>query len=192
MEMNPIVRFREVYSRAEKSPIELPDAASLATVTEEGQPTVRVVLVKAFDERGFVFYTNLESAKGHEMANNSRASLCFWWEPLQEQVRIEGAVEQLTDAEADDYFATRDRNSQLGAWASQQSREMSSLDDLVKAFEEVTARFGNGDVPRPPYWGGYRLQPERIEFWVGKPYRLHERYLYTRRGGDWVVTLLYP
>jgi pyridoxamine 5'-phosphate oxidase len=192
MEKNPIQRFRDAYSRAEKSGMDLPEAAGLATVGEEGQPSLRMVLLKGVDEDGFVFYTNLRSQKGKEIAKNPRVALCFWWPPIQEQVRIEGTVVVVSDAEADAYFATRDRSSQIGAWASQQSDEMKTDTELLDAVEKLADEYENRDVPRPSHWSGYRLRPERIEFWKGRPFRLHERHLYTRRGDGWVITSLYP
>jgi pyridoxamine 5'-phosphate oxidase len=192
MEQNPIDRFREVYSRAKKSGIELPDAAALATVGKDTRPAVRMVLVKTVSEEGFVFYTNLESSKGQEIADNPHVSLCFWWPALQEQVRIEGPVERVSDEEADAYFATRDRDSQIGSWASHQSREMGSPDELLREFEAASRAYANRPVRRPPHWTGFRLCPERMEFWIGKPHRLHDRYLYTRSGDGWLVTMLFP
>lgn len=192
MEKDPIKRFRAAFSRAQDGGVELPDAAALATVDEDGSPTARMVLLKQADQEGFVFYTNLDSRKGREIANNPNVTLCFWWSALQEQIRIEGAVVPVSDAEADAYFATRDRNSQIGAWASRQSSELGSLEELHGEFESVAEQYEDRDVPRPPNWSGFRVRPERIEFWLGKPHRLHERYLYTRRGNDWVITMLYP
>ncbi len=192
MENDPIKRFHTAFSRAQDSGIESPDAAALATVDKDGRPAVRMVLLKEADERGFVFYTNLDSRKGREIANNPNVTLCFWWPPLQEQIRIEGTVVPVSAAEADAYFATRDRNSQIGAWASRQSSELGSLEELRRVFESAAKQFEDRDVPRPPNWSGFRVRPERIEFWLGRPHRLHERYLYTRRGDDWVVTMLHP
>jgi pyridoxamine 5'-phosphate oxidase len=192
MEKDPIKRFHASFSRARDAAIELCDAAALATVGEDDHPTVRMVLLKEADERGFVFYTNLDSRKGREIANNPNVTLCFWWPPLQEQVRVEGAVVPVGDAEADAYFATRDRESQIGAWASKQSSKLGSLEELRRAFNAEAKRFEGRDVARPPNWSGFRLVPERIEFWLGRPHRLHERYLYTRRGDGWVITMLHP
>jgi len=191
MEKNPIKRFLEAFSRA-RDAAELFDAAALATVGDDGRPAVRMVLVKEVTERGYVFYTNLDSRKGREISNNPNVTLCFWWPQLQEQIRIEGMVEPVSDTEADAYFATRDRESQIGAWASRQSSELGSLEGLRDAFESEAKRYKDRDVPRPPNWSGFRLVPDRIEFWLGKPNRLHERYLYTRHDSDWVITLLHP
>jgi len=192
MEKNPIQRFQEVYTRAGQCGLELAEAASLATSDKDGRPSVRVVLLKDYDEEGFVFYTNLKSRKAKDIEQNPLVSLCFWWAPLQEQVRIEGPAEVVSDAEADAYFATRDRESQIGAWASHQSDKLGSSDELAKSFESSTKEFEGAEVPRPPHWGGYRLIPEEIEFWIGKPHRLHERFLYKRQNGSWVMTMLYP
>jgi pyridoxamine 5'-phosphate oxidase len=192
MEKNPIARFREVFDRASKSGLEMPDAVALGTVGAGNRSSVRMVLLKGFDDDGFVFYTNLESNKGRDIAGNPNVALCFWWPILHEQVRIEGPVTRVSDAEADAYFATRDRDSQIGAWASQQSRELGSREALQRAFDSASKEYSNRDVPRPSFWSGFRLKPECIEFWLGRPHRLHERYLYTRKGADWTVTMLYP
>jgi len=192
MEKNPIKRFHDAFSRARDADAELFDAAALATVGEDGRPAVRMVLVKEVTESGFVFYTNLDSRKGREIVSNPNVTLCFWWPSLQEQIRIEGVAERVSERKADAYFVTRDRESQIGAWASRQSSELGSLEELREAFESEAKRFEDRDVPRPPNWSGFRLVPDRIEFWVGKPHRLHERYLYTRRGNDWIITMLNP
>ena len=165
---------------------------SLGTIEKGGQPSVRIVLLKAFDERGFVFYTNYEGRKGRELLAHPNAALCFYWPPLHVQVRIEGEVTKVSDEEADTYFATRDRGSQIGAWASRQSRPLESptaLDERVARYER---EFAGRHVPRPKFWSGFRVAPERIEFWKGKPNRLHERHLYTRDGDGWRIETLYP
>ena len=192
MNNDPIARFKDVYARADASGIELPDAASLATVDANGRPSVRMVLIKEATDRGFVFYTNTESRKGLDLETNRHAALCCWWSTIQEQVRVEGSVELVSNEEADAYFATRDRDSQIGAWASQQSRAMDSKDDLSRNFDEFSREFENAEVPRPPHWTGYRINPDNIEFWIGKPNRLHERFLYERDGDGWKTTILYP
>ncbi|MFQ5511224.1 MAG: pyridoxamine 5'-phosphate oxidase [Candidatus Krumholzibacteriia bacterium] len=192
MHDDPIARFKDALSRAEKSGIELPNAAAFATSGKDARPTVRMLLLKEADREGFVFYMNMNSPKARQLRDNARASACFWWPALQEQVRVEGSVEAVSNDEADSYFATRPRGSQIGAWASDQSSELASRDELIHAVEAVTARYGEGPVPRPPHWSGYRLVPECIEFWVGKPDRLHERELYTRDGEDWRIVLLAP
>lgn len=192
MSSDPFRRFTEVYARASQSGMVLPDACALATTGSDAQPSVRMVLLKCVDERGFVFYTNLESRKASELAANPKAALCFWWSSLREQVRIEGTVVQVDDTEADEYFATRPRGSQLSAWASRQSSELSSRDELIAAYDKTTKEYENRDVPRPPFWSGYRLSPERIEFWLGRDDRLHECYLYTRDGDGWKMSILSP
>lgn len=191
----PFDRFRDLYDQAAAlDRAVMPDhtAFSLGTVDGRGQPAVRVVLLKAFDERGFVFYTNFESRKGRELAANPRAALCFYWAPLDRQVRIEGIATPVSDAEADEYFASRPRGSQVGAWASTQSREEAKEGMLEARYAEFEAKFAGGPVPRPPYWSGYRVAPERIEFWHGRPSRLHDRDLYERAGTGWVKRTLYP
>jgi pyridoxamine 5'-phosphate oxidase len=192
---DPIERFRVVYALAEKIDRSiLPDHSvmALGTVGEGGQPSVRIVLLKAFDERGFVFYTNYEGRKGRQLLSNPKGALCFFWPTIDIQVRVEGAVTKVTDGEADAYFATRHRLSQIGAWASRQSQPLetpTALDERVRKYEQ---EFAGKDVPRPKYWSGFRVSPERIEFWKGKPNRLHERHLYTRVGNTWKVETIYP
>jgi len=192
---DPIERFRSVYALAEKldrSIIPEPNAMSLGTIGNRDQPYVRIVLLKAFDERGFVFYTSYDGKKGRQLIAHPRASLCFYWAPLSIQVRIEGRVTKVSDEEADAYFATRERGSQIGAWASRQSEPLetpTALDDRVAKYEK---EFEGKTVPRPEYWSGFRVWPERIEFWKGMPNRLHERHLYLRDGEGWLVETLYP
>ena len=192
---DPIERFRGVYALAEKldrSIIPEPNAMSLGTIGNRDQPYVRIVLLKAFDERGFVFYTSYDGKKGRQLIAHPRASLCFYWAPLSIQVRIEGRVTKISDEEADAYFATRERRSQIGAWASRQSEPLetpTALDDRVAQYEK---EFEGKTVPRPEYWSGFRVWPERIEFWKGKPNRLHERHFYTRDGEGWLIETLYP
>ena len=192
---DPIERFRTVYARAEKidrSIIPEPNAMSLGTIEEGGQPSVRIVLLKGFDERGFVFYTNYEGRKGRELLAHPRAALCFYWAPLDIQVRIEGTVTKVADEEADAYFASRERRSQIGAWASRQSRPLESPTALDERFAMYEKEFEGREVPRPSFWSGFRVAPERIEFWKGKANRLHERHLYTRDGNGWKIETLYP
>ncbi|HZF73239.1 MAG TPA: pyridoxamine 5'-phosphate oxidase [Gemmatimonadaceae bacterium] len=192
---DPIERFRTVYAQAEKidrSIIPEPNAMSLGTIEEGGQPSVRIVLLKAFDEGGFVFYTNYEGRKGRELLAHPRAALCFYWAPLDIQVRIEGTVTKVADEEADAYFASRERRSQVGAWASRQSRPLESPTALDERFAMYEKEFEGRDVPRPSFWSGFRVAPERIEFWKGKANRLHERHLYTRDGNGWKIETLYP
>jgi pyridoxamine 5'-phosphate oxidase len=192
---DPIERFREVYSLAEKidrSVLPEPTAMALGTVGEDGSPSVRIVLLKAYDERGFVFYTNYDGRKGRELLARPRAALCFFWPTIDIQVRIEGSVVEVADDEADAYFATRHRMSQIGAWASRQSEPLENPDALDKQVHKYETEFEGRAVPRPPHWSGFRVHPERIEFWKGKPNRLHERHLYTRAGNRWKIETLYP
>ena len=165
---------------------------ALATADAQGRPSVRMILLKGHDARGFVFYTNLDSRKGGELAANPNAALLFHWKSLRRQVRVEGPVEPVSDAEADAYFASRARESQLGAWASDQSRPLDRRETFEARYQETAARFDGGDVPRPPRWSGWRVMPERIEFWSDRAFRLHERRLFTRAGTGWSEGLLYP
>jgi pyridoxamine 5'-phosphate oxidase len=188
---DPLARFRERFAAAHAKEPADPTAAALATATADGRPSVRIVLVKDCDARGFRFFTNHGSRKAAELAANPRAALCFHWPSLGEQVRVEGDVERLPDAESDAYFAARPRVSQLGAWASQQSRPLAARAELLERLQEVEARYP-ADVPRPPFWGGYRLVPETVEFWRAGEFRLHEREVYRRQGDGWAVEALYP
>lgn len=192
---NPLSRFNRLYAQAQqvdRSILPDPNAMSLATVGMSGNPSVRIVLMKDVDERGFVFYTNLDGRKGRELRTHPFASICFHWAALEMQVRAEGPVSQVSDSEADAYFATRPRESQIGAWASIQSQPIEHASDLEKRVAEFTEKFTGKEVPRPSFWSGFRLRPDRIEFWKARPGRLHERHLYTRSGESWTMETLYP
>ncbi len=190
----PFGRFGAWLERAVAAGVAEPTAFTLATADGEGRPSARMLLLKGFDEAGFVFYTNLESRKAGELAANPHAALCFFWQPLELQVRIEGGVRRVSDAEADLYYASRPRGSRIGAWASSQSRPLDSYDELMARVEAYEARFAEGDIPRPPHWSGFRLSPERIEFWQGRASRLHERERFDLdvAGDGWVLQYLYP
>ena len=191
MSDNPITLFDAWLREAESSEPNDPNAMALATVDADGRPSVRMVLLKGHDADGFVFYTNRESRKAGDLAQNAHAALLFHWKSLRRQVRIEGAVTPVTDAESDDYFATRGRASQVGAWASDQSRPLDKRETFEMRYAEIEARFP-GDVPRPPHWGGYRVTPAVIELWEDRPGRLHHRRLFTRTGSGWDEGLLFP
>jgi len=194
---DPMTMFREWFEAAHEVGLPEPSAAALATVDEHGAPAVRMVLVRGVDERGFVFYTNLQSRKGVELGagrpGRNPAALCFYWPPLARQVRIEGDASTVTDAEADAYWASRPRAHQIAAWASPQSQILAGgKNELTRRFEEMDRRLPQENVPRPPYWSGFRIAPRTIEFWEGKPGRLHDRVLYTNEGGRWTTAVLAP
>jgi pyridoxamine 5'-phosphate oxidase len=192
---NPLSRFNRLYAQAQaidRAILPEPNAMSLATVGMSGSPSVRIVLMKDVDERGFVFYTNLEGRKGRDLRTRPFAAICFHWPQLDVQVRAEGPVTQVSDEEADAYFATRARSSQIGAWASIQSQPIEHADDLALRVAEYEKKFDGESVPRPPFWSGFRLRPEKIEFWKSRPGRLHERHLYTRTEESWTLETLYP
>ena len=189
---DPLALFDRWFAEARASEPNDAEAMALATVDSDGQPSARMVLLKGHGLDGFVFYTNDQSAKGDQLAANPLAALLFHWKSLRRQVRIEGPVKRVSDAEADAYFASRERDSQLGAWASNQSRPLDSRETFEQRFEDMQRRFEGGDVPRPPHWGGYCVVPERIEFWTDRPHRLHERRLFVRDGDGWTEGLLYP
>ena len=190
----PLRLFAAWFAEAKRAEPVNPEAMTLATVDADGRPNARMVLLKGFDERGFVFYSNAESTKGHELAAAPRAALTFYWKALQRQVRLRGRVEAVPDAEADAYFATRSRMAQIGAWASRQSTALESRLAFEKAIALSTAKFAIGTVPRPPYWVGYRVVPSEIEFWQERPFRLHDRIAFTRNDANapWTKTRLYP
>jgi pyridoxamine 5'-phosphate oxidase len=188
---NPITEFLSAMERAAARQVDTAPVA-LATANREGKPSVRMVLLRGVDEHGFVFFTNYNSRKSAELDANPWAALCFHWHTLEEQIRIEGAIERVSDEESDAYFHSRPRGSQLGAWASDQSAVLASRETLEEEYREIERRFESAEVPRPPFWGGFRLIPHRIEFWYGRPDRLHDRLCYTRDGKDWKIERLYP
>jgi pyridoxamine 5'-phosphate oxidase len=189
---DPIALFLEWLAAAGAHGIEQPEAMALATATPDGRPSARMVLLRGADQLGFRFFSNRESRKGGELDENPAAALLFHWQPIDRQVRIEGAVSRLADPESDAYFASRPGDSQLSAWASDQSRPVESRDELLRRLEEARTRFAGGEVSRPPYWGGYLLAPRSIEFWQHGPHRLHDRRLYTLSGAGWTSRLLAP
>lgn len=190
----PLALFRDWLAEAEASEPNDANAMALATVDAAGLPNVRMVLLKGLDERGFVFFTNHESAKGRELLSHPKAALCFHWKSLRRQVRVRGEVETVSDEEADAYFASRPREARIGAWASKQSRPLESRFAFEKAVAKYGARYALGEVPRPPYWSGFRVKPLSIEFWHDRPFRLHDRVLFTRAdmASPWSKTRLYP
>jgi pyridoxamine 5'-phosphate oxidase len=190
--VDPFPLFKSWFAEAEASEPADPNAMALATVDADGMPDVRTVLLKGFDAAGFVFYTNLDSRKGRQLRANPKAALLFYWKSLKRQVRLRGPVAQVADAEADAYFATRPRLSRIGAWVSRQSEPLESRFALEKAVAAATARFGIGEVPRPPHWSGFRLAPVTMEFWREGAFRLHDRVLFRRDGEEWTRQRLYP
>jgi pyridoxamine 5'-phosphate oxidase len=190
---DPFALFEQWFAQAQASEPNDPDAMALATSTPDGRPSVRMVLMRLHGPEGFGFFTNLQSRKGEEIGGNAQAALCIHWKSLRKQVRAEGRLEQVSEAEADAYFASRSRVSRIGAWASEQSRPLDSRATFIERIEQAKARFGDGEVARPPHWSGFRLVPERIEFWEDGEFRLHHRRLFTRRGdGSWDEGLLFP
>jgi pyridoxamine 5'-phosphate oxidase len=193
--MDPIAEFRSLFAQAQsvdRAILPDPNAMALATADADGAPSVRIVLLKGVDERGFVFYTNLTSRKGRELESNPRAALCFHWPTLETQIRVEGNVEPVSAAEADAYFASRTRDSEIGAWASLQSQTLSSMVELQGRFADVEKLYAGEPVPRPPHWSGRRVVPSRIEFWHAGEHRLHERRLFERDGNRWMMRRLFP
>jgi pyridoxamine 5'-phosphate oxidase len=188
---NPITEYLSARERAEAHQIDTAPA-TLATCDEHGQPSARVVLLRTVDERGFGFFTNFTSRKGRELDANPKAALCIHWIALDEQIRIEGQVERMADRESEAYFDARPRGSQLGAWASEQSQVLPSRETLEEKYREIERRFEGQPVPRPPFWGGYRIVPHRIEFWYGRPDRLHDRMVYVKEKSGWRIERLYP
>ncbi len=189
---DPLELFDLWYQEACKSEPALPNAMALATVDEAGVPSVRIVLLKGVDDGGFVFYTNVESRKGIDLLADAKASLCFHWKSLGRQVRIDGEAAPVSDQEADAYFATRPRESAIAAWASKQSRPLPDRGELERRYADYARRFEGADVPRPPFWSGFRVVPEAIEVWEHRSDRLHERILYRRQGSGWSMGRLYP
>jgi len=192
MTENPVARFQEWFREAEQAGVEVPEAMALATADADGAPSARMVLLKGADEDGFVFYSGYVSRKAGELEQNPRAALLFYWRPLGKQIRVEGRVERVSEAESTAYFATRPRGSQLAAWASRQSRPLSSREELETRYVELEREYEGRDVPLPPHWGGYRLRPETIEFWEHRENRLHDRIRYTRAREGWKVERLAP
>ena len=189
---DPLEQFALWYEEAQQSPIALPNAMALATTDAQGRPSARMVLLKECDQRGFVFYTNSNSHKGRDLSQNPRAALVFHWEPLRKQVRVEGDVERVSSEEADAYFATRPRGSQLGAWASPQSESIPDRTALKRETNQLETHYAERDVPRPPHWNGYRVCPETLEFWVDRASRLHDRFEYRRSSQGWQIQQLAP
>lgn len=189
---DPVDLFREWYAAAEDAGIPLPESMALATATAEGRPSVRMVLLKEVDQEGFVFFTNYGSRKASELEANPQAALCFHWGPLERQVRVNGPVTRVSREESEEYFQTRVRGSRIGAWASEQSRPLDRRETLEARVRAMEERFGEGEVPLPPYWGGYRVRPVAIEFWQGRDDRLHDRLMFEREGTGWTTRRLYP
>ncbi len=190
---NPFKQFQVWFDQALAAQLPEPNAMTVATVTKSGKPRARVVLLKNFDERGFVFYTNYHSHKGQELADNPQAAIAFWWAELERQVRIEGRVLKVSDRESDEYFHSRPFNSRLGAWASEQSQVIESREVLEQRLQDLKTKYENQDIPRPPDWGGFRVIPTAIEFWQGRPSRLHDRLLYSLLDdGSWQIERLSP
>lgn len=189
---DPIARFLKIYERAKRKDPGDHTRVALATTDEDGRPSVRMVLLRGIDERGFVFFTNYNSRKAQEIEVNPQAALCFYWESIKEQIRVEGTVERAGNNESDVYFASRERGSQLAAWASKQSSPLESRAELLTEYVKAKARFSGREVPRPDFWGGFRLHPKRIEFWSNKTHRMHDRVAFVHKGDTWAKERLYP
>ena len=193
VEPDPLAQFKRWYAEAVEAGVQLPEAMMLATAAPDGAPSARMVLLKGVEERGFVFYTNYESRKGRELAANPRAALVFHWpQTPRRQVSVGGSVERLSAQESDEYFRTRPFGSRIGAWASRQSEVIAGREGLERSFAELEAEHAEGEVPRPPWWGGYVLRPDIVEFWQNRPNRLHDRLRYRRSDGEWVLERLSP
>ena len=191
-ERNPYILFNKWFKLASKKEISDPNAISLSTVNSKGQPNVRIVLMKSFNEDGLTFFTNSSSSKGMEIKSNVNIAACFYWKSIEKQVRIRGKVRKISGIESDAYFSSRDRKSQIGAWASLQSQPLKNRQELEKRFNFISKKYKNMDIPRPAHWGGFIIKPVEIEFWHNKPYRLHERVLFKLNKGKWVKSFLYP
>ena len=189
---DPVVLFRRWYEDAERAGIHLPNAIALSTASADGRPSIRHVLLRGIEERGFVFYTNHGSQKGIELGENPRAAFSMYWRELDRQISVTGDVSRVSAEESDNYFATRPREARLGAWASRQSTELASRDELMERFAAFDAEFPGDQVPRPPFWGGYRIDPVTVEFWQGRQHRLHDRFQYERAGEGWTIRRLSP
>lgn len=190
---NPITLFNEWFAEAQKTEINDPNAMALAVIDKQGRPSVRIVLLKDHGPQGFSFFTNYESRKGEGIVTHPDAELCFYWKSLRKQVRILGRVEKVSKAESDEYYNSRQRGSRIGAWASQQTKPLSDYDDLQKSVADIEKKFeGQETFPRPPHWGGFRVIPDRIEFWEEQPFRLHKRFVYGKDGNTWKAQWLYP
>ena len=191
-ERNPYILFNKWFDSASKKEISDPNAISLSTVNSKGQPNVRIVLMKSFNEDGLTFFTNSNSSKGMEIESNVNIAACFYWKSIERQVRIRGKVRKISGIESDAYFSSRDRKSQIGAWASLQSQPLKNRKELEKRFNLISKKYKNMDIPRPAHWGGFIIKPVEIEFWHNKAYRLHERVLFKLNKGKWVKSFLYP
>ncbi|MEH2012992.1 pyridoxamine 5'-phosphate oxidase [Nostoc sp.] len=193
VDLNPFIQFQKWFDQALAGQLPEPNAMTIATATPDGKPSARMVLLKDFDQRGFVLFTNYNSHKGQELAENPQAALVFWWAELERQVRISGYVEKVSETESDQYFDSRPVNSRLGAWVSNQSEAIESREVLERRLQELKSKYENQEIPRPPHWGGLRVIPTEIEFWQGRPSRLHDRLLYSRLdNGTWNIKRLSP